>query len=127
MNFIGNAQQDQTDVFQLAPKDVNIYFNSQKRLKRICVPPSQSDYVITWWKGNEQLLNTVVPSRGPSINITVTTNAKIADALDVTRGSKVSMLTIYPVTAADQGEYRCMATNESGNFNAKFSVIVTGW
>jgi len=133
-SFVGIDQENQTGaVFQVAPKDVNIYYGTQKRLKRLCVPPpSQSDFVISWWKDSERLISTTIANsdvtnrRGPSINITTKSNIKITDALAVTPGSKVSILTIYPVTADYQGEYRCMATNKSGDFSAKFSVKITG-
>ena len=118
------------EFFQIAPTDVNIYYDTPKQFERYCVPPSQSEFVITWWKGDKRLgsqdkpnANTNIPSR---IKITETSDLQTTKWHSVTPGSKISLLQIDSVLPTDQGEYSCVATNKSGHFSAKFEVKVTG-
>ena len=123
---------DQDDIFQIAPFDVEIFFDTPKQIKMYCVPPSQSEFVVTWWKGDKRL-NTVASSSSPNkkitddrIKISEKSDRETTELLGVTPGSKVSELRFHNILPSDQGEYSCTASNKSGHFAAKFNVTITG-
>eukprot|EP00111_Clytia_hemisphaerica_P000770 TCONS_00002265-protein len=125
--LIGLSNAD--DFFQIAPTDVNIYYDTPKKFERYCIPPGQSDFVITWWRDDKRLGS----QDKPNANINIPSRIKIRETSDlqstkwhsVTPGSKISLLQINSVLPTDQGEYSCVATNKSGHFSAKFDVKVT--
>lgn len=119
--------ESSADFFQIAPKNVSIFYNTPKRFRQICVPPtttSRGDFSIEWWKDGVHLAKS--DENNTRINITEITYETIITTYRVSNGSLVSELSIDPVDASDSGEYSCKVTNKSTEFVAKFVVIVTG-